>query len=563
MQPGSIILTEDGRFGVILEARSGYYKIVTPNEDDEPEFSRCQTPTVIHSINDSALLSTLEQYAEIARVMARVHFSPMEKARDLTKLVKRIKTTKDGVRRTYWVRPGAFEKLGSKKKAQQKPEAKKQSETYARESKAWYQHLLPPRDSYQAAQAGNAEVLAQHLYNTFFYRNPETHEVLTQRITASMPRARVEGFEVEDLVQETIFEMLRMQSLGRLNDVPHEKFPQFFTATFKNIGRTMVRRVSKEERNSGGWGSKLAQDVSDFANMVADGAGATPEEAYIAQESGAKVKADFQEIHDHILNVIRKNRKSGYSARNEQIWHAYMIQGKQPEQISNELGVTSNAIKQVVKRFMPEVQKVMREKGYSDRTHHEFRTASIFLFGHESSAPAAGYKAAAVKFELTADGRLLMKGFKDITKLAKKTITNKLGHKQTVYTGKGTEDPAGGGKPKKSGGGRLAQIKDSIKSAVKKVLGMSSGSSAGGGSKEAAIGAMQEGRDKAGKSAVRGLGDAIASTLAGKDATSDVSRGLHGVESGVKQSGEGERKLNELNQQKTQPKPQDDPSKKS
>lgn len=352
----------------------------------------------------------LEGDDKLRAILKAATLAPVQKA-DKATLIQRKITGKDGITRTYFVRSGA-----------PVPEAKKKVQSEP-ESATWRRHLMPSEAEYAKITAGDQNALAAYWNRTFNQKNPETGGTITSRVAQSLAAVMTrgkdrEGFEVEDIAQEVGLRLLRNQQEGKITAqlIARDRFPGY-VAGIMNIAVSEIVRKRKA-------GAEVSAPVEDFANKIA--ATDTTESQLFTEEPKAVVGNVDTKVADIVQEVIR-SMPTYNKERNKQIFKHYLA-GMSHRDIAQTMGITELASRKAVAVINKKVEAVMQRMGIPTKG----RVKVIKKLSKQYIGEGV-YKMAA----------------RDVSKLQKKTITNRAGKQQTVYVRVGEQPAAPEKGPKK------------------------------------------------------------------------------------------------------------------
>lgn len=417
-------------------------------------------------------------------------------------LIQRKITGKDGITRTYFVRTGA-----------PLPEAKKKAHSEP-ESATWRRHLMPSEAEYVKITSGDQNALAAYWNRTFNQKNPETGGTITSRVAQSLAAVMTrgkdrEGFEVEDIAQEVGLRLLRNQQEGKITAelVARDRFPGY-VAGIMNIAVSEIVRKRKA-------GSEVAAPVEDFANKIA--ATDTVESQLFTEEPKPVVGNVDTKVADIVQEVIR-SMPTYNKERNKQIFKHYLA-GMSHRDIAQTMGITEQASRKAVAVINKKVEAVMQRMGIPTQG----RVKVIKKLSKQYIGEGV-YKMAA----------------RDVSKLQKKTITNRAGKQQTVYVRVGEQPaapdkgpknkPEGGQKPRQKGG-----VREQLKQHVAKL-------------KEAQK-LQGQARRSAIKDAAKGFLDTIFSAMKGQDSAEQLGETAQTAGSDMQQNEKRDNQATAVNKQ--------------
>ena len=401
MTPGIFISVRDGDVslpGVFFAARGpreSKVVIVSPkaNGDGTIRVVENENLTVIDDIEMLPAVVRENLELESRAVKLAMQYAPgvvMQKAdaAQAAHLVKRMVPVK-GKHGTYYairmVDPKVFARTATKR-AKQKPKGA-DKEVRINESTMWFKHMQDGLDdlTYRKIQTGDADALAKHVFSKFFVHNPDTHETLANRIAHSIPRgyAGAESYEIEDVLQETMYQLIRQQQKGVFQKNDKKFFPATVAKTIVNVGRSLQQRAKKEEQK--GRFQRLAADISELADYL-DALADAPEDQFIASEQIQQARKDFQQVHKAVRSHLQQTSTTpALASRNVRIYNAWAVDGKEQRAIGKELGMSDGAVGNILTRARRVITEQLKPLGYAPNAN-SFRSASV-EFAH--TAPLA------------------------------------------------------------------------------------------------------------------------------------------------------------------------------
>lgn len=244
-----------------------------------------------------------------------------------------------------------------------------------------YQALIPSKETFKAIQGGDADALANYLQEKFWTSpiqteqdiktpfgvekrvRPESGSVtVVNQLAAAFRKSKIEGYDLEDLVQETALSLLENQSNGKLQNVAYDKFPSYIASTMANLNRNL-RRKSRIDKQVG-------TAIDDMAEYLSGGGDVA--EAYEVAEAQQIVKKTTDRVKERLMDWIEttgvRNKKDVPVVKS--VVNQY-FRGRSSQAIANSTGVDEGKVRNWVSRYVTsnrQLDKIARDAGYSGRT---------------------------------------------------------------------------------------------------------------------------------------------------------------------------------------------------
>lgn len=370
MNDGTIVVCPDGKYSVTAERRGDNVVVIESDDKGLPYLDYYKVDELRIAPDDytnDALVQFFDHYQAALQHsqsyrprMDKAYGSPsfpatggVSSSAPRTGLVPKRVTVR-GKRGTY----SAIRMV--RVKAPKAKSARKQTET-EREIKApkqrlvvaWKDHLTPSVEEYKGVVSGDREALGKYVMRALW--KPAVGEVetiktvsftqvvndLAKRITGVRP----EGFQPEDIMQEVAVRLMSMQDKGRFaeNAVPREKFASFLAQTVRNTSLEILRKQRLDKF--------AAQDISDFADTIADVRTGPADTEMETREGTAK---------------IRDTIKGSFSKlpTEQKIVLDQLVNNKPHLQIAKELRVTPDAVKGRAKRAYATILGNLKKEGF-------------------------------------------------------------------------------------------------------------------------------------------------------------------------------------------------------
>lgn len=251
------------------------------------------------------------------------------------------------------------------------------------QSNKWFERLKPSQDEFAKIQGKDVNSLVNYVQDRF-WRGAQVKEqviktaggrkqVANVKVTGSYTepgtlayafvKSNVDGYEIDDLIQESTIKLMELQEKGSMNNVSLDKFPSYVATIFANVGRNM----SRTNRNK-----SMGDAIDTFVEQIKSKE--TPTETQ-SKENLDIVKHKVDDIYSAVIKEIKSNKSSSFKDRGVTIFNKY-LEGKKSKDIAKELGTNDNTIKQVLKRLNVYVDRIADNMGVkTDNPAKTFRNA--------------------------------------------------------------------------------------------------------------------------------------------------------------------------------------------
>jgi len=387
MESGDIVQS-GSRQAVFCEIKNGRAKLIVKGSSG-PEFDFVD-PDALEPV-DGDVQEDVERYAEFWQYVKGMTADKLIKAGMLEsidllkaaqskagKVLKPMTIIRDGkaVRTSRWVsvdkdKPKAG-KINKDEEGNTVVAIGKRSKTYAA--------LIPDKETFNAIQSGDQAALANYLQDRFWTApvmqeqevktpfgkkkavRPETGSVtVVNQLAAAFRKSKIEGYELEDLVQETALSLLENQENGKIKNVAYDKFPSYVASVMANLNRNL-RRKSQVDKQTG-------TAIEDMAEFLSGGGDVADE--YEAAEGRQIVKSTTDRIKSRLMDWIETTgvRNKADVPKVKSVVNQY-FRGRNMNQIAESTGVDAGKVRNWLSRYVTankQLDKIAREAGYSGR----------------------------------------------------------------------------------------------------------------------------------------------------------------------------------------------------
>jgi RNA polymerase sigma factor (sigma-70 family) len=267
---------------------------------------------------------------------------------------------------TRWVKSGQESKAAERSKGRKEKEEK---ETRVKTGGEYHDFLRPKPEQYKAIQNGDSDALAKYMFERF-WKGPQTEGRKTRdgvgtrgekkegsvtdtsKFAQLFTRGRIEGYDLEDLIQEASIVMLMKQADGALKNVPEEKFPAYIATTFKFMGQNLRKRSRIDKQ--------VADSIEEFSNYIQDYS-QNQEAETVRQEHEQKIGEISQKAIAGAMDRFSGNKRA------QDVFQRY-LNGQKLSKISADTGVSLGNAKVIASRGMTAIGEIVGKAGYKAGT---------------------------------------------------------------------------------------------------------------------------------------------------------------------------------------------------
>lgn len=257
--------------------------------------------------------------------------------------------------RTVWVRPQS--ELGGKEKK-------------VSSSNKWYEKLKPSDEEMAKIHGKDVNALVNYVQDRF-WKGAETKsqtiktpsgfkQIVQTKVTGSYTepgtlayafvKSNVDGYEIDDLIQEATIKLMELQDKGSMTNVSKEKFPSFVATIFGNVGRNMSRKNNTKA---------MEEAVDGFMEQIK---AVEKDSESTSSQNLEVVKHKIDSIYSAVIKEIKSSKNKTFQEKGVTILNKYLA-GKKSKDIAKEVGTTDNAIKQVLKRMNVSISRIADNLG--------------------------------------------------------------------------------------------------------------------------------------------------------------------------------------------------------
>jgi RNA polymerase sigma factor (sigma-70 family) len=306
---------------------------------------------------DSKLGQTFKRFEKLQNALIESSKETLQKARPgLVQKIVQVKS-KNGktFNRVVWVRPDGD--IGGKEKRISK-------------SNKWYDKLKPTEDEFSKIKGKDVNTLVNYIQERFWQGAQVKEKTIVTpsgikkiakvkvsgsytepgTLAYAFVKSNVDGYEIDDLIQEATIKLMELQDRGSFQNVALEKFPSYVATIFSNVGRNMSRTNKNKS---------IGDAIDSFVETIQAEEKASEQEV---KQLSIVAKQKVDDIYSAVIKEIKSNKVSSFKERGVTIFNQYLA-GKKSKEIAKNLGTNDNTIKQVLKRLNVYVNKVADSMG--------------------------------------------------------------------------------------------------------------------------------------------------------------------------------------------------------